>query len=134
MTVNRSFPTCLQADSTINVIIHLIRPDGKVFLLREKIHPVDLFSYEDFLFGLISVVIINLTSLFGAIILPFRKKSTFKWILTIFIGLGSFLFSSPSVFSSFLFKRLEHFWEQEFFISFRWSVLLYCCLSLFLAL
>jgi hypothetical protein len=40
------------------------------------------------LIGLISVTIINLTALFGAIILPFRNKSTFKWILSIFIGFG----------------------------------------------
>ena len=38
--------------------------------------------------GLISVTIINLTALFGAIILPFRNKSAFKWILSTFIGLG----------------------------------------------
>ena len=38
--------------------------------------------------GLISVTFINLTALFGAIILPFRNKPTFKWILSTFIGLG----------------------------------------------
>jgi hypothetical protein len=41
------------------------------------------------LIGLISVTIINFTALFGAIILPFRNKSQFKWILSTFIGLGN---------------------------------------------
>lgn len=42
----------------------------------------------DLIIGLISITIINLTALFGIIILPFRNKSTFKWILSTFIGLG----------------------------------------------
>ncbi len=45
----------------------------------------------DILIGLISITIINLTALFGAIILPFRNKSAFKWILSTFIGLGKIL-------------------------------------------
>jgi hypothetical protein len=47
--------------------------------------------FLDILIGLISITIINLTALFGAIILPFRNKSAFKWILSTFIGLGKFL-------------------------------------------
>ncbi|CAF1414495.1 unnamed protein product [Adineta ricciae] len=45
-------------------------------------------KWKHFLFGLISVTLINLTALFGAIILPFRKKPIFKWILSSFIGLA----------------------------------------------
>jgi hypothetical protein len=45
-------------------------------------------AFVDFFVGLISIVVINLTSLFGAIILPFRNKPAFKWLLTTFIGLG----------------------------------------------
>jgi hypothetical protein len=50
----------------------------------------------DILIGLITVTFINCSALCGAIILPFRKKSAFKWILTGFIGLGrEDSFSSP---------------------------------------
>jgi len=37
---------------------------------------------------MIMVTFINCSALCGAIILPFRKKSAFKWILSGFIGLG----------------------------------------------
>lgn len=49
---------------------------------------IKIYILLDMLVGLISVTIINLTALFGAIILPFRNKSAFKWILCTFIGLG----------------------------------------------
>ena len=42
----------------------------------------------DILVGFIAVTFINCSALGGAVILPFRKKSTFKWILSAFIGLG----------------------------------------------
>ena len=42
----------------------------------------------DILIGLITVTFINCSALCGAIILPFRKKPAFKWILSAFIGLG----------------------------------------------
>ncbi|CAF2515211.1 unnamed protein product [Rotaria sp. Silwood2] len=45
-------------------------------------------KWKHILVGLISVSIINLAALFSAIILPFRKKSAFKWLLTTFIGLA----------------------------------------------
>ena len=40
------------------------------------------------LIGFLAVSFINCSALGGAIILPFRKKPAFKWILTAFIGLG----------------------------------------------
>jgi hypothetical protein len=42
----------------------------------------------DILIGLITVTFINFSALCGAIILPFRKKAAFKWVLSGFIGLG----------------------------------------------
>ncbi|CAF0804384.1 unnamed protein product [Rotaria sordida] len=45
-------------------------------------------KWKNILVGLISVSIINLSALFSAIILPFRNKPAFKWILTTFIGLA----------------------------------------------
>jgi hypothetical protein len=42
----------------------------------------------DILVGFLAVSFINCSAFGGAIILPFRKKSAFKWILTVFIGLG----------------------------------------------
>lgn len=46
------------------------------------------FSIKDVLVGLFAVFIINMASLFSAIILPLRKRHAFKWLLTTFIGLG----------------------------------------------
>jgi hypothetical protein len=46
----------------------------------------------DILIGLITVTFINCSALCGAIILPFRKKRAFKWILSGFIGLGRIRF------------------------------------------
>ena len=77
-------------------------------------------TIEDFLVGLISVVIINLTSLFGAIILPFRNQSAFKWILTTFIGLGESPSPSPSLLAQFSSQLWELFWERASSISFLW--------------
>ena len=50
----------------------------------------DLIEFEDLdmLIGFLAVSFINCSALGGAIILPFRKKPAFKWILTAFIGLG----------------------------------------------
>ncbi|CAF3416084.1 unnamed protein product [Rotaria socialis] len=45
-------------------------------------------KWKNVLVGLISVTIINMAALFSAIILPFRKRPTFKWLLTTFIGLA----------------------------------------------
>ncbi|CAF3498842.1 unnamed protein product [Rotaria sp. Silwood1] len=45
-------------------------------------------KWKNILVGLISVSIINLAALFSAIILPFRKRPAFKWLLTTFIGLA----------------------------------------------
>ncbi|UJR26498.1 hypothetical protein I4U23_007825 [Adineta vaga] len=45
-------------------------------------------TWKNILIGLITVTIINCSALCGAIILPFRKRSAFKWILTGFIGLA----------------------------------------------
>jgi hypothetical protein len=42
----------------------------------------------DILVGFLAVSFINCSALGGAVILPFRKKPAFKWILTTFIGLG----------------------------------------------
>ncbi|CAF5221898.1 unnamed protein product, partial [Rotaria magnacalcarata] len=42
----------------------------------------------DVLIGLFTVTFINCSALCGAIILPFRNKPTFKWILSGFIGLA----------------------------------------------
>ncbi len=62
----------------------------------------------DILIGLITVTFINCSALCGAVILPFRKRAAFKWILTGFIGLGKErLFSSMS-YSIDSFQLLEH--------------------------
>jgi hypothetical protein len=45
----------------------------------------------DILVGFIAVSFINCSALGGAVILPFRKKPAFKWILSAFIGLGILL-------------------------------------------
>ncbi|CAM4914583.1 unnamed protein product [Rotaria socialis] len=45
-------------------------------------------KWKNVLVGLISVTTINMAALFSAIILPFRKRPTFKWLLTTFIGLA----------------------------------------------
>ena len=42
----------------------------------------------DILIGLLIVTFINCSALCGAVILPFRNRAAFKWILTGFIGLG----------------------------------------------
>jgi hypothetical protein len=47
-----------------------------------------LIGIVDILVGFIAVTFINCSALGGAVILPFRKKSAFKWILSAFIGLG----------------------------------------------
>jgi len=52
----------------------------------------DLIIILDILIGLITVTFINCSALCGAIILPFRKKQAFKWILSGFIGLGRIKF------------------------------------------
>ena len=71
----------------------------------------DLFSHRhffaDFLFALFSVVLINLTSLFGTIILPFRNKFTFKWIFILFIGLGQKTNRSFLIFILLFFSTVE---------------------------
>jgi hypothetical protein len=46
----------------------------------------------DTLVGFIAVTFINCSAFGGAVILPFRKKSAFKWILSAFIGLGRFFY------------------------------------------
>jgi hypothetical protein len=43
----------------------------------------------DIIIGLVTVTFINCSALCGAIILPFRKRAAFKWILSAFIGLGN---------------------------------------------
>ncbi|CAF0813565.1 unnamed protein product [Rotaria sordida] len=45
-------------------------------------------TWKNVLIGLITVTFINCSALCGAIILPFRNKSIFKWILSAFIGLA----------------------------------------------
>ncbi|CAF4063371.1 unnamed protein product, partial [Rotaria sp. Silwood2] len=45
-------------------------------------------TWKNVLFGLITVTFINCSALCGAIILPFRHKPIFKWILSSFIGLA----------------------------------------------
>jgi hypothetical protein len=43
---------------------------------------------SDILVGVLTVTFVNCSALGGAVILPFRKKPAFKWILSAFIGLG----------------------------------------------
>ncbi|CAF1216935.1 unnamed protein product [Adineta steineri] len=45
-------------------------------------------TWKNMLIGILTVTLINCSALCGAIILPFRKKPAFKWILTGFIGLA----------------------------------------------
>ncbi|CAM2726371.1 unnamed protein product [Rotaria socialis] len=45
-------------------------------------------TWKNILIGFIAVTFINCSALTGAIILPFRKKPAFKWILSTFIGLA----------------------------------------------
>ncbi|CAF1168726.1 unnamed protein product [Rotaria sp. Silwood1] len=45
-------------------------------------------TWKNILIGLIAVTFINCSALTGAFILPFRKKSAFKWILSTFIGIA----------------------------------------------
>ncbi|CAF3347643.1 unnamed protein product, partial [Rotaria sp. Silwood1] len=45
-------------------------------------------TWKNVLIGLITVTFINCSALCGAIILPFRNKPIFKWILSAFIGLA----------------------------------------------
>ncbi|CAF3333709.1 unnamed protein product [Rotaria sp. Silwood1] len=49
-------------------------------------------TWKNVLIGLITVTFINCSALCGAIILPFRNKPIFKWILSAFIGLGRIRF------------------------------------------
>ncbi|CAF2480293.1 unnamed protein product [Rotaria sp. Silwood2] len=55
---------------------------------NEKIRWAFDLCDQDVLFGLITVTFINCSALCGAIILPFRHKPIFKWILSSFIGLA----------------------------------------------
>ncbi|CAF3425069.1 unnamed protein product [Rotaria socialis] len=45
-------------------------------------------TWKNVLIGLLTVTFINCSALCGAIILPFRNKPTFKWVLSGFIGLA----------------------------------------------
>ncbi len=60
---------------------------------------IRLFSFKnmaailDIVIGLIAVSFINCSALGGAVILPFRKKRAYSWILSAFIGLGKFFFN-----------------------------------------
>jgi hypothetical protein len=75
------------------------------------------FDILDILIGLITVTFINCSALCGAIILPFRKKSAFKWILTGFIGLGRMrVFIMRLLFEKESFQLLEHLLERGYFI------------------
>jgi hypothetical protein len=47
-----------------------------------------ILNILDILVGFLVVSFINCSALGGAVILPFRKKPAFKWILSAFIGLG----------------------------------------------
>ncbi len=51
----------------------------------------NIVAILDILIGLIAVSVINCSALGGVVILPFRKKRVFKWILSAFIGLGKFV-------------------------------------------
>jgi len=75
------------------------------------------FAILDILIGLITVTFINCSALCGAVILPFRKKSAFKWILTGFIGLGRMrVFIMRLIFQKESFQLLEHLLERGYFI------------------
>ncbi|CAF4284336.1 unnamed protein product, partial [Adineta steineri] len=45
-------------------------------------------TWKNILIGFLTVTFINCSALGGAIILPFRNKPAFKWILSVFIGLA----------------------------------------------
>ena len=62
----------------------------------------------DILIGLITVTFINCSALCGAVILPFRKRPAFKWILTGFIGLGRERSINSPLNSIDSFQLLEH--------------------------
>jgi hypothetical protein len=71
----------------------------------------------DIIIGLITVTFINCSALCGAVILPFRKKAAFKWILSAFIGLGTEkIFILFVEYILIVLQLLEHLLEQEYFI------------------
>ncbi|CAF1260515.1 unnamed protein product [Adineta steineri] len=96
---------CFESTSHLLTSLNIKRTDENINLTRTDINrvtpilanikfnegcqkPKGTTKWKNILFGLVSITVVNLTALFGAIILPFRKKPAFKWILSTFIGLA----------------------------------------------
>ncbi len=74
----------------LDVVNHKDGQHGRVYIELIFFLSFQSIGILDILVGFIAVSFINCSALGGAIILPFRRKPAFKWILSAFIGLGIF--------------------------------------------